>query len=89
MSSIAFGFHPEYIRLQNHSPTDSRSTLDPREVHSYPSFVFSKSTPTVFLVKPLKEAFGDYQTALGEHERVDTSKYRGNEPIPAFRKYKA
>lgn len=53
------------------------------------SYFFAKSIPTVFLVKPPKEAFGDSQTVLGQHDKVDTSKCRGNEPILALRKSEA
>lgn len=53
------------------------------------SYFFAKSMPTVFLVKPPKEAFGDSQTVLGEYDKVDTSKCRGNEPILALRKSEA
>ena len=50
------------------------------------SYFFAKSIPTVFSVKPPKEAVGDSQAALRQHDRVRTSKCRGNEPILALRK---
>lgn len=50
------------------------------------SYFFAKSMPTVFLVKPPKEAFGDSQTVLGQHDRASATKCRGNEPILALRK---
>ena len=48
------------------------------------SYFFAKSMPTVFVVKPPIEAFGDSH-APGQH--YNTSKCRGNEPILALRKY--
>ncbi|KAG8217230.1 hypothetical protein J3R82DRAFT_5317 [Butyriboletus roseoflavus] len=48
------------------------------------SYFFAKSMPTVFSVKPPKGAFGDSQTVLGQQDRADTSKCRGNEPILAL-----
>jgi hypothetical protein len=50
------------------------------------SYFFAKSMPSVFSVKPPKEAFGNSQTILGQR---DNSKCRGNEPILALRKSKA
>ena len=49
------------------------------------SYFFAKSMPSVFVVKPPKEAFGDSQTILGQR---DNTRCRGNEPILALRKFK-
>lgn len=51
------------------------------------SYFFAKSMPTVFVVKPPREAFGDSQIVLGQHDNIDSSKCKGNEPILALRKF--
>jgi len=53
------------------------------------SYFFAKSMPTVFVVKPPKEAFGDFQIVLGQHDNIDASRCKGNEPILALRKSNA
>ena len=50
------------------------------------SYFFENSIPTIFLVKPPKEAIGNSQAVLGRHY---SSKCRGNEPILALRKSEA
>lgn len=53
------------------------------------SYFFAKSMPTVFSVKPPKEAFCDSQpkAVLQRRDGTHTSKCRGNEPILALRKF--
>ncbi|KAI9568965.1 hypothetical protein HD554DRAFT_2254838 [Boletus coccyginus] len=48
------------------------------------SYFFAKSMPTVFVVKPPREAFGDSHIVLGQHDNIDASKCKGNEPILAL-----
>ena len=50
------------------------------------SYFFANSMPSIFVVEPPKEAINDPLVVSGQHNKVDTTKCKGNEPVLALRK---